>query len=303
MKRTLILLSLFAVPGILTSCKEEPDPPQLVFKSISFSDSRSPEERKKAYEDGYEGKIVDLHDPKIRNLLNDYYNGACSAGHMDIVLQCLENGADPGRGLLYAALGGHMNIVQLMLDKGATDYDRALARAAEGGHMDIVQLMLDKGADPNWGIARAAEGGHMDIVQLMLDKGATDYNKGLSGAASGGHMDIVQLMLKKGADPNWGIEPAAEHGHLDIVQLMLDKGAGPYWGLCRAAMGGHPEIVKLLLAHPGIDVNKQDPNGITPLDLAERNGKNSECAELIRAAGGKQGEELNIERIRATMKK
>ena len=277
MKRTLILLSLFAVPGILTSCKEEPDPPKVVFKSISFSDSLSPEERKKAYEDGYEGKIVDLHDPKIRDLLNDYYNGACSAGHMDIVLQCLENGADPGRGLLYAALGGHMNIVQLMLDKGATDYDRALARAAEGGHMNIVQL--------------------------MLDKGATDYNEGLNGAARGGHMDIVQLMLKKGADPNWGIEPAAEHGHLDIVQLMLDKGAGPYWGLCRAAMGGHPEIVKLLLAHPGIDVNKQDPNGITPLDLAERNGKNSECAELIRAAGGKQGEELDIERIRATMKK
>ena len=95
MKRTLILLSLFAVPGILTSCKEEPDPPKVVFKSISFSDSLSPEERKKAYEDGYEGKIVDLHDLKIRNLLNDYYDGACSAGHQDLVLQCLENGAGP----------------------------------------------------------------------------------------------------------------------------------------------------------------------------------------------------------------
>jgi hypothetical protein len=44
-------------------------------------------------------------------------------------------------------------------------------------------------------------------------------------------------------------------------------------------------VVKLLLAAPGIDVNTAISNGLTPLKLAlDKN--NTECAELIRAAGG-----------------
>jgi len=39
-----------------------------------------------------------------------------------------------------AAYGGHMDIVKLMIEKGATDFNQAMRLAAEGGHMDIVLM-------------------------------------------------------------------------------------------------------------------------------------------------------------------
>ena len=220
--------------------------------------------------------------------------GAASGGHMDIVQLMLDKGATGyNRGLIGAALGGHMDIVQLMLNKGATYYNDGLIGAASGGHMDIVQLLLDKGAtNYNRGLEVAARGGHMDIVQLMLKKGATDYNVGLEVAASGGHMDIVQLMLEKGAtDYNRGLEGAAWGGHMDIVQLMLEKGANPNEALYSAALSGRAEIIKILLVQPSIDVNQKNSWGSTALDAAVDTGHN-DCAELLRAAGGKRGKEL-----------
>lgn len=43
-----------------------------------------------------------------------------------------------------------------------------MASAARGGHRDIVDLMLQLGAtDYNWAMASAASGGHRDIVELI----------------------------------------------------------------------------------------------------------------------------------------
>ena len=103
-----------------------------------------------------------------------------------------------------------------------------MANASEGGHMEIVQLMLKKGANYyDHAMASAALGGHMDIMRLMLNKGANDYNEAMAEAARGGHMDIVQLMLSKGANKyNWAMPSAAYGGHIAIVKLMLEKGVG-----------------------------------------------------------------------------
>ena len=46
-----------------------------------------------------------------------------------------------------AALNGHLNIVELMLEKGADDFNEAMAMAAISGQVHIVRLMLDCGAD------------------------------------------------------------------------------------------------------------------------------------------------------------
>jgi ankyrin repeat protein len=40
-----------------------------------------------------------------------------------------------------AARTGHRDIVERMLQEGATDYDTAMILAAENGHPDIVELI------------------------------------------------------------------------------------------------------------------------------------------------------------------
>ena len=99
-------------------------------------------------------------------------------------------------GLLGAATGGHLDIVKLMLEKGANDYNGAFRGAVQYGHIDVVKLMLEKGANNyKYAISRAAEGGYIDIVKLMLEKGAYMYHElAIVRARSSGHMDIVDLL-------------------------------------------------------------------------------------------------------------
>ncbi len=78
---------------------------------------------------------------------NDMMYGACLGGHMEIVNFMIEKGADNWNGGLYeACLGGHMEIVKLMIEKGADDSNREFHEACIGGHMEIAKFMIEKGA-------------------------------------------------------------------------------------------------------------------------------------------------------------
>ncbi len=107
------------------------------------------------------------------------------------------------------------------------DWNWGLCGACRGGHMDIVKLMIERGAtDWNYGLYGACKGGHMNMVELMIERGATDWNNGLYGACRGGHMNMVELMIERGAtDWNDGVYYACKGGHMDIVELMIERGA------------------------------------------------------------------------------
>lgn len=68
---------------------------------------------------------------------------------------------------------------------------------------------------------------------------------------------------------------AAEAGHVPLVKALIFAdvdvnavNAEQVTGLGLAAIGGYPEVVQALLAAPGIDVNRADVRGFTPLHHA-----------------------------------
>ena len=67
-----------------------------------------------------------------------------------------------------AAFFGYLDIVHLMLFRGANNYNTGLMTAASGGHLAMVA---------------AADHGHIEIVRLMLSHGATDFNRAMGKAA------------------------------------------------------------------------------------------------------------------------
>ncbi len=253
MKQSLLLLSLLAMPCVISSCKDDaenqnapvtpaaPVTPTAATSPLTdkiaqqFDKSIPSDSMRAAFHAGYNGDTSNL-EALSGGDMSYYCTGAAVAGRTDLVLKCIER------------------------KKGASP-NAALKGAAAAGHQKLVQMMLDKGASPDAGLWGAAFGGHMALAQSMLERGAKDLSDGLISAACSGHCDIVQLMLDNGADPNRGLHFAAEMGHTDVV--------------------------KLLLAHPGINVNATIRQDKTPLDWAEENG-HTECAELIRAAGGKR---------------
>jgi Ankyrin repeats (3 copies)/Ankyrin repeats (many copies) len=124
--------------------------------------------------------------------------------------------------MAYAAKGGNMEIVKLMIEKGSTNFNTVMINAALGGNMEIVKLMIEKGATNfNSGMNYAAYGGNMRIVKFMIEKEATDFNLAMSFAARGGHMEIVKLLIEKGATSfNTAMRNAAEGGHMEIVKYL-----------------------------------------------------------------------------------
>ncbi len=137
----------------------------------------------------------------------------------------IENGADVNCGMYQACEGGHIDIINILIENGANiDYE-IFQVACKNGNLDIVNMMIKKGADGwDYGLYGACQGGNLDIVNMMIKKGASYLDIGLRGACEGGHLEIMTYMIEKGAK-NWkyGLQGACEGGHADIVKLIIEK--------------------------------------------------------------------------------
>jgi len=128
-----------------------------------------------------------------------YLNAIIDSGNIEYMK--FYNGANWDLGLKRACLGGNIDVVKLMIKKGANDWNCGLRGACLGGNMKCVELMIHKGAwDWNMGLECACRCGIMEIVKLMIHKGAYYWDRGLRGACAGGHMEIIHIMLEKGAN-------------------------------------------------------------------------------------------------------
>ena len=99
-------------------------------------------------------------------------------------------------------------------DKECNNGTTALLFAAQNGRLEIVRLLLQKGADKDkendhgtTALFIAAQNGHLEIVRLLLQEGA-DKDKAdscsratpLHFASVKGHTDIAKLLLLSGVD-------------------------------------------------------------------------------------------------------
>uniref|UniRef100_A0A8D2N2B7 Ankyrin repeat domain-containing protein 17 n=1 Tax=Zonotrichia albicollis TaxID=44394 RepID=A0A8D2N2B7_ZONAL len=186
--------------------------------------------------------------------------------------------------LTLACAGGHEELVQTLLERGANIEHRdkkgftPLILAATAGHVGVVEILLDNGADieaqsertKDTPLSLACSGGRQEVVELLLARGAnkehrnvSDYTP-LSLAASGGYVNIIKILLNAGAEIN-----SRTGSKLGISPLML------------AAMNGHTAAVKLLL-DMGSDINAQiETNRNTALTLACFQGRTEVVSLLL----------------------
>ena len=88
----------------------------------------------------------------------------------------------------------YMKILKLMVDN-PTNYNKIMETAAYYGHIEIVKLMLEKGAkNYDSAMSYAASSGHIEIVKLMLEKGAKNYDSAIKTAAMYEHTEIVKFL-------------------------------------------------------------------------------------------------------------
>ncbi|KAJ7223973.1 ankyrin repeat-containing domain protein [Mycena rebaudengoi] len=186
------------------------------------------------------------------------------------------------KSLVVASYHGYMDMVHLLIEKGADD-GNALQAASGQGQESIVHLLIEKGADVNaqgglYGnpLQAASYLGYESIVHLLIEKGADvnaqggQYGNALQAASYTGEESIVCLLIEKGAEVHVqgglfgsALQAASASGHESIVHLLIEKGAdvnaqGGHLGnaLNTSSNGGHESIVHLLI-EKGADVNAQ----------------------------------------------
>src|SRR5690606_26115713 len=187
-------------------------------------------------------------------------------------------GADANLGNRYgitplwlAATNRSAPMVQLLLRHGARAEDAlphgetALMAAARAGDVESVQLLLDAGADPNRGEESLGE------TALMW-------------AAAEDHAEVVRALVARGADPD------KTSLHLDLppmlweqtgmVSTVLPVGG---WTPLMFAARQNARAAALALIEAGADLDAQDPDGSTALQLAILNHHFDLAADLLQA--------------------
>jgi ankyrin repeat protein len=123
--------------------------------------------------------------------------------------------------LTAAAWGGHVEVIQYLLEEGAQvnlqdeAFYSALGCACEKGHTEAAHVLLAHGADPAMAsnsipLMTASAHGHTDVVALLLARGCGDVDRqrspkgwtALHYACKEGHVGVAMALLGAGADPH-----------------------------------------------------------------------------------------------------
>jgi ankyrin repeat protein len=222
--------------------------------------------------------------------------------------------SDGGTPLHYAVLGGNVELITYLIDKGAkldlqdAEMKTSLHLAAINDRKEAVAVLLKRGAvletRDDYGrtalILCARERGQAGTGRVLIEAGA-DVNAAdkfgstaLELAAWRGKAEFIDLLLEKGArlpesGRSWGgmLSQSAEKGLTNLFRRLTEGGQdlktvdpSGVWLLHSAAAGGSAEIVGLLL-DKGFGPGKSDRFGWTPLHYAARDGRTDAARILI----------------------
>ncbi|CAM9902428.1 unnamed protein product [Laminaria digitata] len=243
---------------------------------------------------------------------------AASRGHVEVVrmlLRCRASEAErgplnrhrhgaghSGRTALHcAAKGGHLRVVELLLDAGFArgQHDGALtpaeisARQSHSTSAAITHLLLPRSDMGGKLVHCYANKWTEDVVTLsgLINGGAfVDWQDGtgdtpLHRAVHFHHVTISRVLLEAGAHPDLrdrlGVSPlhiAARNGLEEVADYLLDAGADlepltvlSYCPLHEAVVNNRANVVSLLLDAGASTEHRDTTHGQTPLSWACRN--------------------------------
>ena len=227
----------------------------------------------------------------------------------------------------YVASGGHREIAELLLGKGADvnakdnqSGNTPLHTAARYGRKEIGELLTEHGADVNaknddgmTPLGRAIKYRQPKIANFLRKNGSKmgeafkikAPSLSIYQAAAQGRIEIVKHHLATGKDVNsknavgTPLHWAASEGQKEIVELLIANGAdidskniSSQTPLNEAAQSGHFGSAKILIDN-GADLNATHMMGHTPLYMAIRWG-HEDVAELLITSGADVNKKNNF---------
>ncbi|MDT8397514.1 MAG: ankyrin repeat domain-containing protein [Pseudomonadales bacterium] len=213
-----------------------------------------------------------------------------------------ERGPDGSTPLQWAVYDGNIERVKALIAAGAdvnavNNYGaNAMQLAAEVANIELLRLLLDAGADvdsPNpegqTTLMLVARTGNVDAAKLLVAHGATiDAREGwgeqtaLMWASARRHPAMMEYLIKLGADVNARSAVRDYNSHLTEEGRAKNLDRGGLTPLLYAARENCKACVDVLIAHD-VELDKPDPDGVSPLLLAILNSNRDIARQLIGA--------------------
>ena len=146
--------------------------------------------------------------------------------------------------LEFASLHGHVELLNLLIEKGATiDYwDDTVDLAIKGKHLDALLILKENCKPTGWeaklfsGVEDVIKAGDLERLQLLIEAGLQLESKPseddllpLAQAAKAGQKEVIDYLLDHGADihgnQDEALYSALEAGRGDIAEHLIEKGA------------------------------------------------------------------------------
>lgn len=177
--------------------------------------------------------------------MNDGLCGAAQGGHCDLINFFISKGAKAEAAMHNAGYGGKLDIIKLLRKQCPvlSQLRSGFTGAARAGHRNLVEYFIAEGVPLKWGLQGAAYGNRKTLVNFFIEMGCRQWNEGLIGACFGGHRHLVNFFIAKGANAwNHALWGAASSGSKDLVDMFIAKGANDWNRALLNAIGGADDV-------------------------------------------------------------
>ena len=247
--------------------------------------------------------------PARRSLGEGELLAAAEQGNHAGAMRLLAKGANPNAAgpdgttpVMYAAANNDAELVRALIKAGANVTRQnqfgtsAITEASIIGATPIIQALLKAGADPNTKnpegetpLMAVARSGSTDAAMLLVEAGADVNAKETFGgqtalmlAAAQHQASMVKLLVSRGADVNARAIVRQWERKVITEPRPKDMNKGGFTPLLYAAREGCVACARYLV-EGGADPNLEDPDRVTPLNMALLNLHFEVADYLIRA--------------------
>lgn len=209
--------------------------------------------------------------------------GAARGGHLALVKDfflSLEN-VDPNQAFIEAAKGGHVDVMDYLLHKGASLFSVAIEKAAQKGQLSAVKYILEiSGTLAQNAMVAAVDSNNLGIIKYMIEERNYEVQPALRRALFNPDAEVIVYLVTQLLESDG--DPRRTNSFLgSVVTVLADKGKGEIL----------EQVLDILQPDKVLEGNK------TVLDYALLGAVSTDQLELFRNLLEKEGRTLTFNKL------